>query len=52
MQKKDETFSNFIEFKVLGEKENNKKVNSPMINNAGEYVSNEFKNFRVKEGIR
>ena len=52
MQKKDETFSKFVEFKALVEKETSKKVKALRSNNGGEYVLNEFKNLCVKEGIR
>ena len=52
MQKKYKTFSNFIEFKVLVEKENSKRVKALRSDNGGEYVSNEFKNFYSKEGIQ
>ena len=52
MWKKDETFSKFIEFKAPIEKKMGKKVNSLRTDNGGEYVSNEFKNFYAKEGIR
>jgi len=50
-QKKDETFSKFVESKALVEKETRKKVKVLMSNNGGEYVSNEFKNLCAKEGI-
>ena len=52
MRKKDGTFSKFIEFKALVEKETNKKVKALWSNDGGEYVLNEFKNFYVKEDIR
>ena len=42
MRKKDETFSKFVEFKALVEKEIGKKVKDLRINNGGEYVSNGF----------
>ena len=51
MRKKYETFSKFIEFKALIEKEIDKKVKPLRRNNGGEYVSNEFKNFYEKESI-
>lgn len=51
MWQKDETFSNFVEFMELVEKETSKKVKALMSDNEGEYVSNEFKDFCVKEGI-
>ena len=40
MQKKDETFSKFVEFKSLIEKEIGKKVKDLRTDNGGEYVSN------------
>jgi transposase InsO family protein len=52
MQKKDQTFSKFYEFKALVEKELGKQVKALRINNGGEYISNEFKDFCSKEGIR
>jgi len=52
MWKKDETFSNLLEFKALVEKEISKKVMSLRSDNGGEYVLNEFKFFCAKEGIR
>ena len=52
MWKKDETFSKFIEFKALVEKETNKKVKALMSNNGAEYMLNEFKNLCAKEEIR
>lgn len=48
MQKKHETFSKFIEFKALVEKETSKKVNALKRDKGGEYVSNEFKKFMCK----
>jgi len=52
MQKKGQTFSKFVEFKALVEKETGKKVKALRIDNSDEYVSNEFKNLCAKEGIR
>jgi transposase InsO family protein len=52
MQKKDQTFSKFCEFKALVEKELGKKVKALRSDNGGEYISNEFKYFCCKEGIR
>ena len=52
MQKKDQTFSKFCEFKALVEKESGKQVKALRSNNGGEYISNKFKNFCSKEGIR
>lgn len=48
MWKKDETFSKFVEFKALVEKETDKKVKALRSENGGEYVSNDFKEFYVK----
>ena len=52
MQKKDQTFSKFIEFKALVEKDTSKHVKALRSDNGGEYISNEFKNFYKKEGIQ
>jgi hypothetical protein len=52
MQKNDQTFSKFYEFKALVEKELGKKVKSLRRDNGGEYISNEFKDFCSREGIR
>lgn len=52
MQKKDQTFSKFCEFKDLVEKESGKKIKALRSNNNGEYVSQEFKDFCVAEGIK
>ena len=52
MQKKDQTFTKFCEFKALVEKESGKNVKALRSDNGGEYVSNEFKNFSAAEGIK
>ena len=52
MQKKRKTFSKFCEFKALVEKESGKQVKALRSDNGGEYISNEFKDFHSKEGIR
>jgi len=52
MHKKDQTFTKFCEFKALVEKESSKKVKSLWSDHAGDYVSNEFKNFCTVEGIK
>jgi IS30 family transposase len=52
MQKKDQTFSKFCEFKALVEKYSGKKVKALRSNNGGEYISNEFKDLCSREGIR
>ena len=49
MQKKDQTFSKFLEFKALVEKDSGKQVKALRSDNGGEYISNEFKNFCSKE---
>ena len=49
MQKKDQTFSNFCEFKELVEKGSGKQVKALWSNNGGQYISNEFKYFCRKE---
>jgi hypothetical protein len=52
MQKKDQTFSKFYEFKALVEKESGKQVKAVRSDNGGEYISNKFKYFCSREGIR
>jgi transposase InsO family protein len=52
LQKKDQTFSKFCEFKALVEKEPRKKVKALRSDNGGEYISNKFKDFCNREGIR
>ena len=49
MQKKDQKFSNFIEFKALVEKDTGKQVKALMNDNGGEYISIEFKKLCSKE---
>jgi hypothetical protein len=51
MQKKDQTFSKFFEFKALVDIDIGKKVKTLRRDNCGEYISNEFKNLCAKEGI-
>ena len=51
-RKKDQTFTKFCEFKALVEKDSGKKVKSLRSDNNGQYVSNEFKNLCVTEGIK
>jgi len=51
-RKKYETFSKFVEFKTLVEKETGKKVKALKSDNGGEYVLNEFKKLCAKEGIQ
>ena len=48
MQKKDQTFSNFCEFKVLVDKESGNQVKALRSDNGGEYISNEFNKFCSK----
>lgn len=43
MQKKDQTFAKFCEFKALIKKDTRMKVKSLRSDNGGEYVSNDFK---------
>jgi hypothetical protein len=52
MQKKDQTFSKFYEFKALVEKESGKQVKALRSDNGGEYISNKFKDFCSREGIQ
>ena len=52
MQKKDQTFLRFCEFKALAKKEYGKKIKALCSNNGGEYVSQQFKDFCVAEGIK
>ena len=51
MRKKDHILSKFHEFKALVEKDMGKKMKALRSDNGGEYISNEFNNFRSKEGI-
>ena len=52
MQKKDQTFLRFCEFKALVEKEPGKKIKALRSDNGEEYVSQLFKDFYVVEGIK
>eukprot|EP00253_Pinus_taeda_P030310 PITA_30310 len=52
MQKKDQTFLNFCEFKALTEKESRRKIKALQSDNGGEYVSQQFKDFYALEGIK
>ena len=52
MQKKDQTFTKFCEFKSLIEKESRKKIKVLRSDNGGEYVSQDFKKFCAVEGIK
>ena len=52
MQKKDQTFSKFCEFKLLVDKYTGKNVKALRSENGGDYISNEFKNFCAKEVIQ
>ena len=52
LQKKDQTFSNFCDFKALVEKDTRNKVKALKSDNCGEYISNEFNKFCTKEGIQ
>jgi len=52
MQKKDQNFTKFFEFKALVEKESSKKVKSLRNDNNGEHVSNEFNKFCATKGIK
>ena len=48
MQKKDQMFSKFCEFKELVEKDTGKHVKALRSENGGEYISNGFNNFYGK----
>ena len=50
--RKTKTFSNFLEFKALVEKDTGKHLKALRRNNGVDYISNEFKNFCSKEGIQ
>eukprot|EP00253_Pinus_taeda_P003971 PITA_03971 len=52
IQKKDQTFTKFCEFKVLVEKESGKKIKALRSDNSGEYVSQEIKEFCATKGIK
>lgn len=52
MQKKDQTFLRFCEFKASAEKESGKKVKALCSDNGGEYVSQQFKDLCAAEGIK
>jgi IS30 family transposase len=52
MQKKDQTFSKFCEFKALVGKELGKQVKALRSDNGGEYISNKFKDFCNRKGIK
>eukprot|EP00253_Pinus_taeda_P019357 PITA_19357 len=52
MQKKDQTFTKFCEFKALVKKESGKKIKALRSDISGEYVSQEFKDFYAAEGIK
>ena len=52
MQKKDQTFTKFCEFKALVEKESGKNFKDLRSDNGSEYVLNKFKNFYAVEGIK
>ena len=52
MQKKDQTFTKFCEFRALVEKVSGKKINALRSDNGGENISQEFKDFYAVEGIK
>ena len=52
MQKKDQTFTKFCEFKALVKKESGNNIKALRSDNSGEYVSQEFKDFYAVGGIK
>ena len=52
MQKKDQNFLRFFEFKASAEREYGKKVKALGSDNGGEYVSQQFKDLCAAEGIK
>lgn len=52
LRKKDETFSKFVEFKALIEKQTGKEIKTLRTDNGGEYMSNVFDLFLKKHGIK
>ena len=52
IHKKEKTLTKFCELKALVEKESGKKIKVLRSKNGGEYVSQEFKDFCVAEGIK
>ena len=52
MQKKDEVFWKFVEFKALVEKDTGNKVKDLRSDYGGEFVLHAFKDLCAKEGIR
>ena len=52
MQKKDQTFLKFCEFKALADKESRMKVKALRSDNSGEYISQQFKYFYTSKGIK
>jgi transposase InsO family protein len=51
LQEKSEVFFHFLEFKALVEKQSGLKILTLLIDNGGEYRSNEFLNYCRKNGI-
>jgi len=51
MKKKSEVFSHFKRWKVMVEKQSGKKILNFRTDRGGEYMSNEFRNFLLDEGI-
>ena len=49
---KDQVFGNFKKFHAMVEREKKKPLKCLRIDNGGEYMSNEFKNYCSKKGIR
>jgi hypothetical protein len=52
LKHKDEVFQKFLEWKTLVEKSTGKQLKTLRSDNGGEYISSEFKDYLLKEGIR
>ena len=52
LKTKDEVFQKFVEWKALVEKSTSKRLKVLRSDNAGEYLSSEFRDYLSREGIR